>query len=155
MSTETTTRKPASRERNTAADEGALITPTGATTISDGVVSKVAEMAAREVRGVHELAGGVGGTLRRLTPGIDDRGAGASVEVGRKEAIIDLDVVVDYGVSIPQVAQSVRENVIDRVEYMTGLQVKEVNIDVTDLFFVEEERRRTQERDRDTAPRVE
>ena len=134
---------------------GGLITPQGSTSISDGVVSKIAEMAAREVRGVHDLSGGVGGALRRLTPGVDERGSGADVEVGRKEAIVDLNLVVDYGVSIPQVSQAVRENVIDRIEYMTGLQVKEVNIDVSDLFFVEEERRRTQQREREGVPRVE
>lgn len=113
----------------------------GSTTINDAVVSKVAELAAREVRGVHELrGGGVGGTLRRLTPGADQRGSSASVEVGEKETIVELNLVVDYGVSIPQVAEAVRSNVIERVEYTTGLQVKEVNIDVSDLYFPEEDR---------------
>ncbi len=134
---------------------GGLVTPKGTTTISDAVVSKVAEIAAREVRGVHELSGGIGGTLRRLAPGMDDRGSGAEVEVGRKEALIELNIIVDYGVSIPQVAEQVRENVIDRVEYTTGLQVKEVNIDVNDIFFVEEERRRVQQSERENRPSVE
>lgn len=133
----------------------ALASSKGTTTIADPVVSKVAEIAAREVRGVHDLSGGIGGTLRRLTPGVEERGGNASVEVGRKEAIVDLDLIVDYGVSIPQVAEQVRENVIDRIEYTTGLVVKEVNIEVTDLFFVEEERRRSQQRERDDTPRVE
>jgi len=119
------------------------------------VVSKVAEMAAREIRGVHDLSGGVGGALRRLTPGMDERGSGADVEVGKKEAIVDLNLVVDYGVSIPQVAEAVRENVIDRIQYMTGLRVKEVNIDVSDLFFVEEERRRVQQHEREQTALVE
>lgn len=132
-----------------------LVTSKGTTTIADAVVSKIAEMAAREVRGVHDLSGGIGGTLRRLAPGMDERGSGASVEVGRKEAIIELDVVVDYGVSIPQLAQQVRANVTDRIEHMTGLMVKEVNIDVSDLYFAEEERRRSQERVRQETPRVE
>jgi uncharacterized alkaline shock family protein YloU len=46
---------------------------------------------------------------------------------------------LDYGVSIPQVAEAVRRNIISRLEAMTGLNVKEVNIDVTDLYFPEEE----------------
>lgn len=133
----------------------ALDSDEGTTSIADAVVSKVAEIAAREIRGVHDLRSGVGGTLRRLTPGMDQRGGGPSVEVGRKEAIVDLDLIVDYGQSIPEVASAVRENVIDRVNYMTGLTVKEVNIDVTDLYFAEEERRKQAEKSQQQQPRVE
>ena len=134
---------------------GGLVTEYGKTTISDDVVSKVADMAAREVRGVHDLSGGVAGTLRRLTPGLDNRGSGASVEVGEKETIVELDLVVDYGVIIPLLADAVRGNVIDRVEYTTGLIVKEVNIDISDLFFAEEERRKQLAHAREQQPRVE
>lgn len=133
----------------------ALESEDGTTTIADAVVSKVAELAAREIRGVHDLQSGVGGAIRRMTPGFDQRGQSASVEVGRKEAIVDLDLIVDYGVSIPEVAAAVRANVIDRVSFMTGLDVKEVNLDISDLFFAEEERRKQVERDRDQQPRVE
>jgi uncharacterized alkaline shock family protein YloU len=150
----TTQNLPSAQPREQAPAGEGLSTPLGSTTIADGVVGKVAEMAAREIRGVHDLSGGVGGTLRRITPGLDDRGSGASVEVGEKETIVDLDLIVDYGASIPQVADAVRENVIDRVEYTTGLRVKEVNIDVSDLFFVEEERRKQAQRDREQTPRV-
>ncbi len=151
----TQTTAPARRGAGGAAPGEGLVTPQGTTSIADGVVSKVAEMAAREIRGVHDLSGGVGGALRRLTPGMDERGSGADVEVGKKEAIVDLNLVVDYGVSIPQVAEAVRENVIDRIQYMTGLRVKEVNIDVSDLFFVEEERRRVQQHEREQTTSVE
>ena len=48
---------------------------------------------------------------------------------------IDIDLVVDYGVSIPDVSQSVRDNVIQRIERMTGLQVTEVNISVDDVYL--------------------
>lgn len=159
MSTSQTASPPRERDRETtpaSAPTGteALQTDRGMTTIGDGVVEKVADMAAREVRGVHDLAGGVGGALKRLTPGLSDRGSGTSVEVGKKETIIDLDLVVDYGVSIPQLAEAVRENVIDRVSFVTGLEVKEVNLEINDLFFVDEERRKQAERDRDDASRV-
>lgn len=159
MSTSQTASPPRERERAISHGAGGvagepLQTDRGTTTIGDGVVEKVADMAAREVRGVHDLAGGVGGALRRLTPGLSERGSGTSVEVGKKETIIDLDLIVDYGVSIPQLAQAVRENVIDRVSFVTGLDVKEVNLEINDLFFVEEERRKQAERDRDDASRV-
>jgi len=132
-----------------------LQTEDGSTTIADAVVSKIAELAAREIRGVHDLQSGVGGAIRRLTPGFDQRGQSASVEVGRKEAIVELDLVIDYGVSIPEVTSAVRQNVMDRVAFMTGLEVKEVNIDVSDLWFADEERRKQVERDRQQQPRVE
>jgi uncharacterized alkaline shock family protein YloU len=120
-----------------------LVTEQGRTTIADVVVSKIAGVAAREVPGVHELVtqgvgGAVSGLAQRMT-GADTRSQGVNVEVGEREAAIDLRLTVDYGVSIPQVAEAVRRNIMSRLEAMTGLIVKEVNIDVTDLYFPEEE----------------
>jgi uncharacterized alkaline shock family protein YloU len=100
------------------------------------VVAKIAARAAREVTGVHDLvAGGVAGLAQRVA---STETAGVNVEVGQREAAIDLTMIVDYGVSIPQVAEAVRRNIMDRVQSMTGLQVREVNIDVTDLNFPEQ-----------------
>jgi uncharacterized alkaline shock family protein YloU len=120
-----------------------LITEQGKTTIADVVVSKIAGLAAREVDGVHDLVtqgvgGAVTGLAQRVT-GADTRSQGVNVEVGEREAAVDLRLTVDYGVSIPQVAEAVRRNVMSRLEAMTGLVVKEVNIDVTDLYFPEAE----------------
>ena len=120
-----------------------LVTEQGKTTIADVVVSKIAGIAAREVPGVHELVtqgvgGAVTGLAQRVT-GTDTRSQGVNVEVGEREAAIDLRLTVDYGVSIPQVAEAVRRNIMSRLEAMTGLIVKEVNIEVTDLYFPEEE----------------
>ena len=119
-----------------------LVTEQGKTTIADVVVSKIAGIAAREVPGVHELVtqgvgGAVSGLAQRVT-GADTRSQGVGVEVGEREAAIDLKLTVDYGVNIPQVAEAVRRNIISRLEAMTGLFVKEVNIDVTDLYFQED-----------------
>lgn len=120
-----------------------LVTEQGKTTIADVVVAKIAGIAAREVPGVHELVtqgvgGAVTGLAQRVT-GADTRSQGVTVEVGEREVAIDLKLTVDYGVSIPQVAEAARRNIINRLEAMTGLIVKEVNIDVTDLYFPEEE----------------
>lgn len=112
----------------------------GTTVIGDNVVSKIADVAAREIQGVVDLVGGVGGTIRRLTPGLSARGSGTDVEVGRKETIIELSFTAAYGVDIVQVAEAVRTNVIEQIEFATGLEVKEVNIDVTDISFPDERR---------------
>ncbi len=119
-------------------DDGPLGTEQGRTTIADGVVTKVASLAAREVAGVHELGGGAARAMGSVTQRVgigDQRTQGVSVEVGEREAAVDLVVVVDYGESVPRVAAAIREQVIKRIEGITGLKVTEVNIDVTDLYF--------------------
>ena len=125
-----------------------LVTDQGKTTIGDSVVAKIAGIATREVSGVHQLnprgAGGLVSGLAARVTGSESDAAGVNVEVGEKEAAIDLSMTVDYGVSIAQVAEAVRRNVINRVQSMTGLTVKEVNIDVQDLFFPDEAARQEQ-----------
>ncbi len=115
-----------------------LQTEYGITTVSDTVVAKIAGHACREVDGI----AGMGTTFRRLIgrvrPGHDSFTQGVNVEVGRKEAAIDLVVIVRYGFSIPTLAQAVRSNVVAEIESMTGLVVKEVNIEIDDLAFEDE-----------------
>ncbi|MDT8914056.1 Asp23/Gls24 family envelope stress response protein [Amycolatopsis sp. PS_44_ISF1] len=111
----------------------------GRTTISSLVVQKVASRAAREVAGVHELGSGSSrafGALRERIPGAGTTStSGVSVEVGEKQAAIDLDLVVGYGVSITDVARAVRHTVISAVEAITALEVIEVNIAVNDVHL--------------------
>ena len=119
-----------------------LQTDRGNTTIADAVVTKVAGIAAREVRGVHNLGGGMSRTIGSMTQRVgigDERSQGVSVEVGEREAAVDLIVTVEYGESVPQVSQAIRENVIKRIEAITGLAVTEVNVAVNDLYFPGEE----------------
>ncbi len=117
---------------------GGLQTEKGQTTIADTVVTKVASFAAREVGGVYQLGGGVSRALGAVTqrlPGGDSTTQGVSVEVGEKEAAVDLSVVVEYGESIPKVAQQIRDNVVRRIEGICGLAVTEVNVAVNDLHL--------------------
>ncbi|BCB90071.1 Asp23/Gls24 family envelope stress response protein [Phytohabitans suffuscus] len=115
-----------------------LVTEEGKTRIAEGVVGKIAGLAAREIPGVHSMGSGVSrriGQLRSMMPGgVDASRQGVSVEVGEKEAAIDLDLVTWYGQSIVDVCEAVRRNVRDRVESMTGLKVVEVNITVDDVY---------------------
>ncbi|MFI1461214.1 Asp23/Gls24 family envelope stress response protein [Nocardia carnea] len=123
----------------TARKPNPLVTDQGTTTIADIVVEKVAGLAAREVRGVHDLGGGTAralGALRERIPGASaSSGQGVSVEVGETQAAVDLQIVVEYGVAIAEVARLVRRNVITAIEQMTGLEVVEVNINVNDVFI--------------------
>ncbi|MEV5320895.1 Asp23/Gls24 family envelope stress response protein [Streptomyces sp. NPDC052687] len=122
---------------------GAPAETRGKTSIADGVVAKIAGLAAREVPGVHSLGGGMtralGAMRDRVPGGSGGVTRGVSVEVGERQAAVDLDMVVEYGVSIVDVAGDVRSNVIDAVERMTGLEVVEVNIAVGDVHLPDEE----------------
>ncbi|MEU5691779.1 Asp23/Gls24 family envelope stress response protein [Actinosynnema sp. NPDC020468] len=125
--------------RNTVVKAGGLTAEKGTTTIADTVVQKVAGIATREVPGVHALGGGAArafNAIRERIPGATaSAGQGVSVEVGERQAAVDLQVLVEYGVSIPDLARAVRRNVIASVEQTTGLEVVEVNIAVTDIHL--------------------
>ncbi|WP_433280302.1 Asp23/Gls24 family envelope stress response protein [Pseudonocardia xinjiangensis] len=116
-------------------------TSQGRTTIAASVVQKIAGIAAREISGVYSMGGGVSrafGAIRERIPGGGTGGAniaGVQVEVGEKQAAVDLDIVVEYGASIVELARAVRRNVITAVERMTGLEVIEVNIAVNDIHL--------------------
>lgn len=122
------------RSQGGGGDSGALGSSHGSTTVADGVVSKVAGIAAREVGGVHSLGGGASRALSMVGLG-DQRSQGVSVEVGEREAAVDLSVILEYGESIPTVTGAIRDNIIRRVEGICGLSVTEVNITVNDLYF--------------------
>nr|WP_228773074.1 Asp23/Gls24 family envelope stress response protein [Streptomyces eurocidicus] len=115
----------------------------GRTSIADGVVEKIAGLAAREVPGVYALGGGFARTLgavrERVPGGRPSVTRGVKVEVGERQTAVDLDLVVVYGVPITEVAGEVRENVISAVERMTGLEVVEVNVAVVDVRLPDEE----------------
>lgn len=115
----------------------------GRTTIADGVVEKIAGLAARDVDGVHAMGGGLSrtfGAMRDRVPGSGKSvSRGVKAEVGEVQTALDLEIVVEYGVSIADVARDVRENVISAVERMTGLEVVEVNIAVSDVKLPDEE----------------
>ncbi|PNG23420.1 Asp23/Gls24 family envelope stress response protein [Streptomyces cahuitamycinicus] len=126
----------------------------GRTTVADVVVEKIAGMAARDVRGVYALGSGfarsMGSMRERMPGGGSGKSAtrGVSVEVGELQAAIDLEIVVEYGVSITDVAAAVRENVIAAVERMAGREVVEVNLMVSDVKLPDDEEGEGEERRR-------
>jgi uncharacterized alkaline shock family protein YloU len=122
----------------------------GRTTIADGVVEKIAGLAARDVDGVHAMGSGLsrtfGAVRDRVPGGAKSVSRGVKAEVGEVQAALDLEIVVVYGVAIADVARDVRENVITAVERMTGLEVVEVNIAVSDVKLPDEEEEETERR---------
>ena len=145
MSASTSTPTPApsagaSIEKTLANKASTAPTPTGGRTqIGDVVVSKIAGLATREITGVYALGGGAAralGALREHIPGgTTNVSQGVSVEVGETQAAVDIDLVVEYGAAIVDLAAAIRRNVVTAVERMTGLQVVEVNVTVNDVHL--------------------
>ncbi|MFF8774608.1 Asp23/Gls24 family envelope stress response protein [Kitasatospora sp. NPDC015120] len=125
-----------------APDAARTVGERGRTALAVGVVEKIAGMAAREISGIHALGSGLArtfGAMRDRVPGgRGSVGRGIKAEVGEKQTAIDIALVVEYGVVIPELARQVRENIIDAVERMTGLEVVEVNIAVNDVHLPDE-----------------
>ncbi|MGI6703375.1 MAG: Asp23/Gls24 family envelope stress response protein [Clostridia bacterium] len=101
----------------------------GTVKISDDVVSIISGLAATEVKGVAGMSGGIAGGIAELL-GRKNQSKGVKVTIGEKQVNIDLYVVMEYGVKIPDVAWEIQEKVKKAVETMTGLNVIEVNIHV-------------------------
>ncbi|MEW2612767.1 Asp23/Gls24 family envelope stress response protein [Streptomyces sp. NPDC047880] len=143
--TETTQRKTTAGRQDGAPSQGGRGAPgaRGSTTIADTVVAKIAGMAAREIPEVHNLGGSMtrafGAVRQRVPGGGSGVTQGVKVEVGERQAAVDLDLVVEYGAAIADTAADVRTNVINAVERMTGLEVVEVNIAVGDVHLPDEE----------------
>ncbi|WP_432513216.1 Asp23/Gls24 family envelope stress response protein [Kineococcus sp. SYSU DK001] len=147
--TDTTSTRPATVTQTSAAHgttgarPSGLVSDHGATTIADTVVSKIAGIAARDVSGVFALGGGaaraVGALRERIPGGRVNHAQGVSVEVGERQAAIDIELIAEYGVAISDLASAVRRNVIASVERMTGLEVTEVNLEVADVHLPEED----------------
>ena len=127
----------------TAASEqtkSALATNDGKISVAESVVTKIAGLATREVAGVHAMGSGAGrafGALKERIPGSTGPSVtqGVSAEVGETQVALDLDVVIEYGVSIADLGRSIQRNVKQSVERMTGLEVTEVNVSVGDVFL--------------------
>ena len=112
----------------------------GTITVAETVVQKIAGKSCREIAGVHAMGSGstrAFGAVRERIPGSTGPNVaqGVGVEVGEKEAAIDLEIVVEYGVAIAELARSIQRNVKQSVERMTGLRVVEVNIAVDDVYL--------------------
>jgi len=99
--------------------------------ISNDVVAVIAGMAASEVTGVSEMAGGVAGGISEVLSGKKNLAKGIKVEIlDNKEARIDVNIIVEYGARIPDVAFEIQKRVKKSVENMTGLNVLEVNVHI-------------------------
>lgn len=98
--------------------------------IADDVIAVIAGVAVAEVPGVAEMSGGFAGGISEVLSGKKNLSKGIKVESGEKETRIDVNIIVEYGTRIPDVAFEIQNKVKVAVENMTGLKVVEVNVHV-------------------------
>ena len=119
----------------------------GITEIESSVIAAIAGHVARSVEGVDRL-GATSGIVRTVADTVRSRsaamGAGIDVEAGRKEAILDIDLIVTFGYNVPKVVQNVRESIAKEIHDMIGLVAKEINVSVVGIEFPDAARRRVE-----------
>ncbi len=117
--------------------------------IADDVISVIAGVAVSEVPGVAQMSGGFAGGISEVLSGKKNLAKGIKVDSGEKETKIDVNIIVEYGVRIPDVAFEIQNKVKKAVENMTGLKVVEVNVHIqgvnTENMGVNEEKTQSEE----------
>lgn len=128
----------------------------GKTTIGDGVVAKIAGIAAREVPGVYALGGGAARALGAIRDALNntDLSQGVSVEVGETQVAVDLTIVAEYPMSLQKIADDVRSAVYSAMEKLVGMEVTEVNVTVNDVHVPSDDRDDSDESATDRGARV-
>jgi uncharacterized alkaline shock family protein YloU len=114
-------------------------TDIGSIQIAPEVIAVIAGLATIEIGGVAGMSGGFAGGIAELL-GRKNLSKGVKVEVGQREAAIDVSIIIEYGYKIPEVAAEIQTNVKQAIESMTGLNVVEVNVHIHDVHFKVTER---------------
>ena len=98
--------------------------------ISEEVITTISGIAVSEISGVAEMAGGITGGITEVLSGKKNLSKGIKADVAGNNVKIDVNIIVNYGVRIPDVAFDIQNKVKQTVENMTGLGVEEVNVHV-------------------------
>ena len=106
--------------------------------IANEAVATYAGIAVSEVSGVYSMAGGFASGITETISGKKNLSKGIKVDVGEKDAKIDVNIIVEYGARIPEVAFEIQTRVKKAVENMTGLKVLEVNVHVQGVHAITE-----------------
>ena len=138
MTTQPQGKTPATVQQGGAArQQNTIPTSRGTTTVADGVVAKVAGIAAQDIPGVYALGGGAAralGSLREAV-GQKDLTQGVNVEVGQTQVAVDVTIVVEYPHPLQKVANDVRDAIYAAIEDVVGMEVTEVNVSITDIHI--------------------
>ncbi len=112
---------------------------TGRLVIENEVVAIITGVVTREVKGIHALGlSSVRRTLAERVGAAEERTRGVDVEVKDQEANVNISLVIIYGYSIPEIASEVRQKVAEKLLGLCGIAAKEININITGIYFPEE-----------------
>ena len=106
--------------------------------IQDKVVAKIARIAVNNIDGILEMKGNIADSIGSFFGSNESKNAGVNVEVGEKEAKVNLDVIIEYGKNARQIFNDIQRVVVANVKEMTGLDVVTVNVDVVDVLTRQE-----------------
>lgn len=106
--------------------------------IQDKVVAKIARIAVNNIDGILEMKGNIADSIGSFFGSNDSKNAGVNVEVGEREAKVNLDVIIEYGKNARQIFNDIQRVVGTNVKEMTGLDVVTVNVDVVDVLTRQE-----------------
>ncbi|WP_066647629.1 Asp23/Gls24 family envelope stress response protein [Christensenella timonensis] len=120
----------------------------GTITFANEVIATIAGLAAVDIPGVAGMSGGFVDGITELV-GRKNLSKGIKVEVGTEEVAVDIAIVVEYGMPVPEIAQNIQMSVMKAVETMTGLKVVEVNVNVQGIKFKEQSTRTAEPKDKD------
>ena len=136
-------------------DEVTLTEDNGNVNISDDVVAAIAGIATAEIEGVYGMAGGMVDGIAEKFGAKKSPQKGVKVDVKPEGTTIDLYVVVNFGVRIPELAWNVQENVKNSVETMTGITVLRVNVHIDGVHFAEDEKPQKKSKKQDKSEKAE
>lgn len=103
-------------------------------TFNEDVIAKIAGMAIRDIDGVLSMNGNVFDNIADKIRTKEDLTKGIEVDVGEKQAALDLEIVLEYGKNAHLVFEQILRAVSHAVESMTGLQVVETNVYISDVM---------------------
>jgi len=112
--------------------------------ISNEVVAVIAGVAVSEVRGVASMQGGFAGGIGEVLSGKKNLAKGIKVETEDDKVKIDVNIIVEYGTRIPDIAFEIQNRVKKSIENMTGLKVTEVNVHVQGVSIEAEKKQEEQ-----------
>lgn len=123
--------------------------------ISDDVIAVIAGMAVSEVPGVAEMAGGFAGGISEVLSGKKNMAKGIKVDLQGKDVKIDVNIIVEYGTRIPDVAFEIQKRVKKSIENMTGLTATEVNVHVQGVITEQDKKEEAKKEDKKETPKKE
>ena len=117
-------------------------------TFADKVVAKISKIAVNRIDGILDMKGNFFDSVSSVFQSSNEQDTiGIDVEVGQKEAKVNMQIILEYGKSAPKIFEQIKRVVRDNMKEMTGLDVVTVNVDVVDVMTREEYREKNSDDD--------